>query len=287
VKRRSLRLLAVGAATVVGTALVYYLDPVRGGARRRAAREWMTSAMRALLGEPGTPSAPEHEVPADETTEGGLEAQEIVWWRRGDDPAAGAGEPGRPAVVFLEGAVPSPPRIVAYDAHMKPRPEPQRVPRRGRRLPSRLLAGAAAASASCAIVLAGWAVLLERDSEPSMAANPPRLSGQRLAISLLAQPGARRIPVRGARGALVLVVGRGGQAVLVLSDVASAPTGRAYQAWVIDGGTPTPAGLFSGAERVVALTRGVPKGATVAVTLEPARGASAPSSRPLFAAENS
>ena len=51
-KGRSLRLIAVGAATAVGTALVYFLDPVAGPERRRVARDWLVATMRGFLSEP-------------------------------------------------------------------------------------------------------------------------------------------------------------------------------------------------------------------------------------------
>jgi anti-sigma factor RsiW len=63
----------------------------------------------------------------------------------------------------------------------------------------------------------------------------------------------------------------------VVSGFDRAPVGKAYEIWVIDGGRPRPAGLFAGGgKQVVTLTRPVAPGSTVAVTLERARGARAP-----------
>jgi Anti-sigma-K factor rskA len=319
VKARSLHVLAVGAAAAVGAALGYYLDPLQGPARRRAAREWMAATVRGLLGEdsgtsplrrlgppkPEPRHAPgeaepartfamhvvEDEPPgarapivAEEQGDPGRASLEVVWWKR-DDGLRAAEQPEPSPVVYLEGDHASPTRIVSYDRRPESLPPLVGVPWH-RRLTSRVLAGAAAAAASAAIVLAGWAVVLESDAESSSAANPPRLDEQARAVSLLSQSDARRIPVRGSGGRLVLVVGRRGQAALVLSGLARAPRGKVHAAWVIDGEAPTPAGLFSGAERVVELTKRVPRGATVAVTLERVGGTRAPTSRPILTARN-
>jgi hypothetical protein len=79
----------------------------------------------------------------------------------------------------------------------------------------------------------------------------------------------------------VLAVGSAGRAVLVLRGLEPAPSGKKYEAWVLDpaGGTPDPAGLFSGGERVVELTRPVPAGTSVAVTVEDAVGSDTPTRR--------
>jgi anti-sigma factor RsiW len=65
---------------------------------------------------------------------------------------------------------------------------------------------------------------------------------------------------------------------VTVSGFDPAPNGKVYELWVIEGKTPPrPAGLFpGGAEQVVTLTRPAPTGSTVAVTLERAGGAQAP-----------
>jgi anti-sigma-K factor RskA len=69
---------------------------------------------------------------------------------------------------------------------------------------------------------------------------------------------------------LALTLHPGGTAQLAASGFDPAPAGKIYEIWVIEaGGSPRPAGVFQGAPHtVVALTRPVPKGSTVAVTLE-------------------
>jgi anti-sigma-K factor RskA len=123
-------------------------------------------------------------------------------------------------------------------------------------------AAIAAAAASCAAVGFGvWAATLHS-----------RLGG-RTAL--------RAVQLRGASGSLV--VGEGGNATLVLTGLERAPAGKTYEAWVIRGGQPAPAGVFpgSGGTTVVRLTRDVSSGAVVAVTLERAPGAQQPTTKPL------
>lgn len=154
------------------------------------------------------------------------------------------------------------------------------VPFRSRR-PFRAAVAVAAAAACLALGLGIWAGSLSRslDRERQARARQDEL------VSILSDPGARQVPLSGASGRLV--VSLTGKAALVLSDVKRAPEGKTYEVWVIDGGKPQPAGLFeaeSGRE-AVALTRAVPEGATVAVTLEQDGGVKAPTGAPLFSAE--
>jgi anti-sigma factor RsiW len=74
-----------------------------------------------------------------------------------------------------------------------------------------------------------------------------------------------------------------GVAQLTVTGLPRAPAGKAYEIWVIDGRAVHPAGLFAGGDRtVVRLTRPVLVGSTVAVTLERAGGARAPTTRILL-----
>ena len=128
-----------------------------------------------------------------------------------------------------------------------------------------------------ALVLGTFAFVSALDGEDSGAAAAARDSGR--ALGLLSKPSTERVPVTGSQGTLVLAVGSGGRGVLVLRGLEPAPSGKTYEAWVLDpiGGPPDPAGLFSGSERVVELTRPVPVGASVAVTVEDAVGSDTPS----------
>ena len=82
------------------------------------------------------------------------------------------------------------------------------------------------------------------------------------------------------RGALVIP--ESGTPYIVLR-VPAPPSGRAWEAWVLHGETPLPAGLnSSGGVITIALTAPLGSGDGVAVTLEPASGSSAPTSAPVL-----
>jgi len=101
--------------------------------------------------------------------------------------------------------------------------------------------------------------------------------------SELSSPGRlQALPLAGAQGSVV--VGRRGEAALVVSGLAAAPRGRTYELWVIKGTAAKPAGLFAGggATTTVQLRTPVGSGDRVGVTLEPAGGSPQPTSRPIF-----
>jgi anti-sigma factor RsiW len=142
-------------------------------------------------------------------------------------------------------------------------------------------ASVAAVAASVAVALGVWAASLSGQLDDERQAR----AGIERATAILAETDATRIPITGAQG--TLVVAPTGDAALVVSGLDRAPDDKTYEAWVIEGGRPKPAGIFDArAERtVVALTRPVPKGAIVAVTLERSGGVAQPSGTPLFTAE--
>jgi len=95
-----------------------------------------------------------------------------------------------------------------------------------------------------------------------------------------AQAGFRRY----AAGAnATLLVSRSGEVVLAARRLPPLAAGTVYELWVIDGGRAQPAGLFRG--RLAPLTRLVPAGATVAVSLEPEGGSPQPTGPLLLHAE--
>ena len=145
-----------------------------------------------------------------------------------------------------------------------------------RRPSAATIGGLAAVAGLLALVLGTFAFLSALDDDGSSAEAAARDSAR--ALSLLSKPSTERFPVLGSQGALVLAVGSGGRAVLVLRGLEPAPSGSTYEAWVVDpaGGPPDPAGLFTAGERVVELTRPVPIGATVAVTVEDEVGSDTP-----------
>jgi Anti-sigma-K factor rskA len=301
------RILAIGTVAV---ALAYFLDPRYGRRRREAAVAWLVEAAQRLRERMTTPE----EAPVEATGNGRPSVEE-------EAPAAAAPveepvvvgaavpvpeqEPVPGAVAVEERPVaeavlppPLPPDVIETPMREpvaeEPEPEsPAEAPPRRRR--GWLIGGAVVliAALAAAAGIAAWSFdVFDSDSngEPNAAAAALNALAERQAraISILAQPGATRIPVAGAEESLLLVVGMDGDAVLIVSRLAQAPAGKAYEIWVISGKTPKPAGLFqAGKDTVVPLTRTVPKGATVALTLEPVGGSPRPTSKPLFAVTRS
>ena len=142
------------------------------------------------------------------------------------------------------------------------------------------VAGAAAAAACLAIGLGIWANSLSSSLDRERSAN----AAYQQAAQVLASKASAK-PLVGADGSLL--VARDGRAALVVCGVADAPASKTYEAWVIRGKTPQPAGLFRGGSgcKPVILTQPVPTNATVAVTLEDDGGASSPTLPILFRAE--
>jgi anti-sigma factor RsiW len=138
---------------------------------------------------------------------------------------------------------PAPPAGLRNHIVQAAREEPPNVvalrPRR-----TRLYAGIGIAAAACAALAIGLSVGLSGGG-----------GGKKLALSV--QPGRA--------------------AQLAVSGFDPAPKGKVYEAWVIADGKPVPAAVFpGGGHAVVVLERPVPKGATVAVTLEQAPRAQTP-----------
>jgi anti-sigma-K factor RskA len=135
-----------------------------------------------------------------------------------------------------------------------------------------------AVAACLAIGFAIWAASLARTLDSTRDA---RDQANR-ALAVVSDPTAQRLPLKGANGSLV--VGRSGDAALIVNQLDTAPSGKTYEAWVIPkGGAPRPAGLFPGGESTTVRLRGtVPRNAVVAVTRERAGGASTPTPPVLF-----
>jgi hypothetical protein len=137
--------------------------------------------------------------------------------------------------------------------------------------PRRALRTLTAVAVAAALVLAVWAASLHRSLSHERSAHA-RL------VQLLAAPDAKRVPLAG--GAGLLVVARDGEAALVFRSLPPAGSGKTYEAWVVEGSTPNPAGTFAGS--TVLLSRRVPPGATVAVTRERSGGAKTPTQPILY-----
>ena len=177
-------------------------------------------------------------------------------------------EPVAALAYAVEGPVP-PKELrdrIIEGARAEPRAAVIKLPRRNWALGT--AATVAAAAAALAIGLGLWANSLSNSlhRERSARADIERILGEN----------ATARPLIGANGSLI--VSRNGRGAIHVCGLASAPSSKTYEAWVITGNSPQPAGLFSGGSdcRTVFLTQPVPNDATVAVTLEEAGGATSP-----------
>ncbi len=149
-----------------------------------------------------------------------------------------------------------------------------------RRVPP-VFAAVTAVAAAVAIGLGIYSISLSGQLDDTKAA----LTAQESAASVLADPTTSTVALQSGSGRLV--VADDGAAVLVLDDLAAAPAGMTYQAWVVEGQTPVSAGIFNTTDKraIVPIPQRVPSGAVVAVTVENAGGATSPSLPPLAASE--
>ena len=156
-----------------------------------------------------------------------------------------------------------------------------RAQAQARRRTTWILGAAAAAAAAVAIGLGIWAATLNG----SLSHERNARASDEAALAVLADPAARRVPLSGRPG--VLAVRSDGTAALAVSSLGRAPSGKTYEAWVVQGMTPSPAGLFhgeNGRPTLVALRLRVPRGSAVAVTVERSGGVSQPTTKPILSA---
>jgi anti-sigma-K factor RskA len=140
---------------------------------------------------------------------------------------------------------------------------------------------AAAAAACAAIGLGLWANSLRDSLDDERTA---RRQEERALVELLSEPGVEQIRLSGADG--TLLVGSDRDAALLLENLGPAPEDHDYHAWVIEAGRPRPAGRFTAGQRrlVFMLTRPVPRGAIVAVTVERTGQVIVKPGKPIFSA---
>jgi anti-sigma-K factor RskA len=156
---------------------------------------------------------------------------------------------------------------------------PNVVPLR-RRTTARPLVWFATAAAAAAVVLAVWGGIKTHDLSNERSAR----QADRQALAVLADPNAQLTALKGGNG--TLAVAPDGSAVLAVSSLSPAPSGKTYEAWVIKGSKPARAGLLRGGDGTSTLVLGqpVPKGAVVAVTVERSGGVDAPTTTPIITA---
>ena len=144
---------------------------------------------------------------------------------------------------------------------------PNVVPLHRRRRWTATFAAAAAVAVAAAVVLGIWAGSLRNSKDPFE--------------SVLSKPGSKLVAMGRYGG---VAVAPDGEAVLALA-VPRTASDKTYEAWVIRGGKPTPAGLFHGrpGASIVKVSKPVVAGSVVAVTVEPAGGSPQPTAQPLVA----
>lgn len=146
--------------------------------------------------------------------------------------------------------------------------QPSSVEHRAPRLSAAALVSMALLAGVGAMALGALAVLQASGRDEGVAAPAATQEHDlRQALLLLAKPSTVRIPFRGAAGTLVLAVGSGGRAALVLRGFAPAPAGKVHHAWIASsGGRARHAASFTGLRQVVPLARVVGPGSSVVVT---------------------
>jgi anti-sigma-K factor RskA len=140
-------------------------------------------------------------------------------------------------------------------------------------------------AAAFAVIVGGltaWNVSLQRQNQELSATNG-ELAAEVEGLRAYALRGTGA--ASGVTGEVVSI--RGERAVIVVEGLAPAPEGKTYEAWVVEGGMPRPAGIFephngSAAAPLQAPLEGVE---VVAVTLEPENGSPMPTSDALLTAE--
>ena len=110
-----------------------------------------------------------------------------------------------------------------------------------------------------------------RVSKPQTAPAAPGV--ERRVLALLAKPSTERVVFAGSRG-LVLAVGSGGRAAILVRGLERAAPGKPYVAWIVaPGAAPVRAAQFVGSERAVFLSGRL--GPRASVVVSPDRPAAA------------
>ena len=132
-----------------------------------------------------------------------------------------------------------------------------------------VVAGIAAMALGAAAVISAGTSAAAGSGSNVTPTTPPASSVpavERRALALLAKPSTERIAFRGAPG-LVLVVGSGGRAAILVRGLERAPAGKPYGAWIATrGSAPVLAARFVGTEPAVFLTSRLGPRASVVVS---------------------
>lgn len=141
---------------------------------------------------------------------------------------------------------------------------------RGRRPSPIALATLGTVAGVAAMALGVFAVIWAGRSEApavaeSLSKSPSPLEAR--VLGLLAKPSTERIVLSGSGGRLLLAVGSGGRAAILIRGLPRRPAGKPYYAWVLrPGAAPIRAARFVGSERAVFLSIPVAAGTSVVVS---------------------
>ena len=152
-----------------------------------------------------------------------------------------------------EGVAEAPASAASFDAW-----SPIDVPHSRRPTPTTLVVLASCAGVGALVlgVLAGVSTLSGSD-QPSGSAVTVTSSAdpaEPQALALLAKPSTERIAFRGSGGRLLLAVGSGGRAAILIRGLERAAPGKPYSAWIVGPTGTIRAARFDGTERAVFLT---------------------------------
>lgn len=129
-----------------------------------------------------------------------------------------------------------------------------------------------AALALVTVALLGWNVLLQSEVQ--------ELQGELQKRQTFAMQGSG--PASNTEAEVVQL--EDGRAIVIANGMPVPPEGKTMQIWVIQEGTPQPAGTFNPREETVATTinDSLSAGDTVAITVEPAGGSDQPTGQPVL-----
>ena len=176
------------------------------------------------------------------------------------------------------------------EAASRTRQLPPLAPRRTPRVQQRWLGVAAAAVLVVAVGAGALVGVVVGRARPGASTGPSDSAGAAAVAQLLTAADARVVPLRSTAGghASVVVSASLGGAAVVASDMPAAPGGHVYEAWYVDAaGRPVAAGTFTPAvagPTTVPLVGSPGVATTVAVTVEPAGGSTAPTTTPVMTA---
>lgn len=135
-------------------------------------------------------------------------------------------------------------------------------------------------AAALAVIASVGAVVVERNHSSDLQAEQARIS-QVLSAEDMA---ARQSDLPNGGSVRVVRSSSLGKAVLVTRDLPKLDPDHAYQVWTLASGKPTSKGLLSGTVQdgsSTRLLRGVSPSSAIAITVEPAGGSKAPTTRPI------